>query len=336
MSRDGYTEAKPLLVIFHDPAETIGETNAHTGAFDPHNVIVTDVSKQYLEFAIEQKFSVIDVNMPKFVSQTEVSESHHGAEHELTRGQSDDNFEDIDPLESRLKAMRDCAIYLWENHIEPYDATHIFLMGVGDSAISVTSLLSTADEIQHRISWVFNFISEHDLRAVQRAGDDYVADWYYKHSDCFVAQDHQAWSPERSRRVRRKYGNLRRSGFNDLSEMLVEAKNEVTQRMLEETKTWREEEKRRVAAPPTTQRIPAMRTGLGFGDELKMPPSQSNSPFLGYGGAPQFGHPADMPVRSSPAASPRRDVLKSPVNKLPPMGRSCIFGVSYLLKEVVC
>jgi histone deacetylase 6 len=156
---------------------------------------------------------------------------------------------------------------------------------------------------------------------VQRAGDDYVADWYYKHSDCFVALDHQAWNPERSRRVRRKYGNLRRSGHNDLNEMLVEAKDEVQQRMLEETRTWREEEKRRTAIPPPTQRIPAMRTGLGFGDDLKMPPSQAGSPFLGYSGGPQFSYVPDMPVRSSPTASPRRDGLKSPVGKLPPMGR---------------
>ena len=234
--------------------------------------------------------------------------------------------------------MRDCAIYLWENHVEPYDATHVFLMGIGDSAISVTYLLSHADDIQSRVSWVFNFISEHDLRAVQRAGDDYFADWYFKHSDCFVAHDHQAWNPERNRRVRRKYGNLQRSGCNDLNEMLVEAKEAVQGRMLDETRAWRDEEKRKAAAPPpsSTQRLPAMRAGNSFGEELKAPPSQTqatSSPYLaaasagGYGSAPQFGHQAaapnsaaDMPVRGSPSASPRRDVLKSPVGKMPPMG----------------
>ena len=323
MCRDGYDQAKPLLVIFHDPPETIGEQNAHTGAFDPHNVVVTDVSKQYLEWAIDQKFGVIDVSMPKFVTQDEVCAARISGRCFANTIQNNDNFEDIDPLESRLKAMRDCAIYLWENHIEPYDATHVFLMGVGDSAISVTYLLSHADDIQSRVSWVFNFISEHDLRAVQRAGDDYVADWYYKHSDCYVAHDHQAWNPERSRRVRRKYGNLKRSECNDLNEMLIEAKDEVEQRMHEETRAWREEERRKNAAPPAAQRLPAMRAGHSFGEELKAPPSQAQSPFLGgYGGAPQFGHQPDIPVRSSPNASPRRDGLKSPVNKLPPMGES--------------
>ena len=192
-------------------------------------------------------------------------------------------------------------------------------MGVGDSAIAVTYLLSHADEIQQRVNWVFNFISEHDLRPVQRAGDDYVADWYFKHSDCYVAHDHLAWSPERSRRVRRKYGNLKRSDFNDLSEMLIAAKDDVEQRMYDETRTWREEEKRKAAAPPpATQRLPAVRAGHSFGEELKAPPSLPHSPFLGYGSAPQFQ--PDIPVRSSPNASPRRDGLKSPVNKLPPMG----------------
>lgn len=69
---DGYIEAKPLLVMFHDPPETIGEQNAHTGAFEPHNIVVTDVSEQYVKWAVDEKFSVIDVNMPKFVTQEEV------------------------------------------------------------------------------------------------------------------------------------------------------------------------------------------------------------------------------------------------------------------------
>jgi histone deacetylase 6 len=70
---DGYIEAKPLLVIFHDPPETLGEQNTHTGAFDAHNIVVTDVAKQYLEWAVENKFGVIDVNMPKYVTSVEVS-----------------------------------------------------------------------------------------------------------------------------------------------------------------------------------------------------------------------------------------------------------------------
>ena len=322
MNSDGYTEAKPLLVIFHDPPETIGEQNTHTGSFDPHNVVVTDVSKQYLEWAVTNKFSVIDVNMPKFVTQEEVSRARWSCRRFADLNQNNDNFEDIDPLESRLKAMRDCATYLWENHIEPYDATEIFLMGIGDSAIAVTYLLSHADDINNRVNYVFNFISEHDLRAVQRAGDDYFTDWYYKHSECYVAKDHQAWSPERARRIRRKYGKLIQSGSNDLNEMLMEAKEAVQKRMSEETRKWREEEARKAAAPPpTAQRLPAMRTGAGasFGEEFKTQPFQS-SPSLGYGGAPQFGHQPDMPVRGSPSASPRRDVMKSPVGKLPPMG----------------
>ncbi|KIV98406.1 hypothetical protein, variant 8 [Verruconis gallopava] len=318
LATDGYSDAKPLLVIFHDPPETLGEQNTHSGAFDAHNLIVTDVAKQYLEWAISQKFSVIDVNVPKYV----------------TNEENNENFEDIDPLETRLKAMRECAMYLWENHIEPYDATDVFLMGVGDAAAAITYLLSHADDIQQRISWVFNFTCEHDLRAVQRAGDDYFADWYFKHSSCFVAHDHQAWSPERTRRVRRKYGNLIRSGSNDLNEILLEAKENVQERMMELTRKWREYESRKMSVPPpptsnatsastaSSQRISNIRTGHSLGDELRgaLPSAKISAPYLELGGAPQFGHQPEMLVRSSPGASPRREAMKSPVNKLPPMG----------------
>lgn len=33
-------DERPLMVIFHDPPETIGEANALDGTFDAHNIIV--------------------------------------------------------------------------------------------------------------------------------------------------------------------------------------------------------------------------------------------------------------------------------------------------------
>jgi hypothetical protein len=35
-----YEENIPLLIIFHDPPETTGEQDSHTGTFDAHNIIV--------------------------------------------------------------------------------------------------------------------------------------------------------------------------------------------------------------------------------------------------------------------------------------------------------
>lgn len=231
--------------------------------------------------------------------------------------------------------MKDCAMYLWENHVEPYDSSAVFLIGVGDAAAAVTHLLSTAKDAQDRITWVFNFTCEHDLRAVQRPGDDYFADWYFKHSDNFVAHDHQAWNPERTKRVRRKYGSLRRSEYNELNEILLGSKNDVTQRIMHETQEWREEEKVKAeaasasaATPAINTRLPSIRSsqGLQFGDELRPgaglgaasshfgPSSYAHQP---YGTSPQFGAPPDG--RNSPGASPR---VKSPgnPNRLPPMG----------------
>ena len=72
-ARDDYASTKPLLIIFHDPPEILAENDPHTGSLQAHNVSVTDAAKSYLEWAIEQKFSVIDVNMPKYLTQDEVS-----------------------------------------------------------------------------------------------------------------------------------------------------------------------------------------------------------------------------------------------------------------------
>jgi hypothetical protein len=118
---------------------------------------------------------------------------------------------------------------------------------------------------------------------------------------------------------------LVQSEGNDLNDMLEKAMDDVKGQMFRLTQTWRDAEERKAAVvpPPMAQRLPAMRTGHQFGDELKGPPSQSGpSPFLNFGGTPPFGTQPDISVRSSPSASPRRDGLKSPVGgKLPPVGK---------------
>jgi histone deacetylase 6 len=85
-----------MLVIFHDPPETIGIYDPGSSKLDSHNVIVvrlvfglptstdtpqTDVSVQYIEWAVKEGFSVIDVNIPKHITAIDVSPSGLAARH---------------------------------------------------------------------------------------------------------------------------------------------------------------------------------------------------------------------------------------------------------------
>ena len=287
---------------------------------------------------MNQNFAVIDVNMPKFVTGEDVGyliKSY--ISNQMANSEKDERgYTDSDPLEARLSAMRECASYLWENHVEPYESTEVFLMGIGAASSSVAWLLGNQETCQDRVRHVFNFIAESSLVPVQKAADDYFPDWYHRHSDVYVAQDHSCWNPERTRRLRKKYGNLRRSEFNDLNEMLKENWVEVQDKLLEMTKGWRKDHGRLNQPPPpaTNSRLPA--PGPGFSKyDPGFPGPRYLSDSLGYApthreilGALQAAPPplphqtqaqAEMPVRGSPSGSPNRVALRSPA-KLPPMG----------------
>ena len=70
-----YAQAKPLLVIFHDPPEVIGVPDPVTNRLDLHNTWLADAMRPYIGWAISEGFAVIDVNIPKFLTGIDVSSS---------------------------------------------------------------------------------------------------------------------------------------------------------------------------------------------------------------------------------------------------------------------
>lgn len=66
-----------------------------------------------------------------------------------------------------------------------------------------------------------------------------------------MASNHAAFDPERTRKPRKKYGRLHQSSKENLNEMLVEHRSEVTEILDEETHEWRlemeeQEEQKRI------------------------------------------------------------------------------------------
>jgi hypothetical protein len=57
----------------------------------------------------------------------------------------------------------------------------------------------------------------------------------------FVANNHSVWSPERARKIRRKYGCLVKSSQTNINDMLLEHKEAVFKKLLEEVVDWRSE-----------------------------------------------------------------------------------------------
>ncbi|KAE9971766.1 hypothetical protein EG328_005384 [Venturia inaequalis] len=222
LATEDFMDERPLMVIFHDPPETIGEQNAINGTFDAHNIIITDIAETYIEAAIEAGFSVIDVNVPKYT----------------TEENDDKGWMDSDRQEQRMVDNHELATYLWDNHLQINDANHIFFVGIGAAHAEMLWIITQQAEASERIDWIFNFVSETSIHPVNRPTDDYP-DWYFKHSSVYVANDHLCWTQDKMRRIRKKHGKLIQSDFVDINDMLQEQKSQVMDKCLEITAQWR-------------------------------------------------------------------------------------------------
>jgi histone deacetylase 6 len=88
--RPDFMEERPLLVIMHDPPEVLASPDPRTGKLELHNTWLvrdpatvypaqksadcskTDSVKSYVSEAVKNGFAVIDVNLPKHITEDDV------------------------------------------------------------------------------------------------------------------------------------------------------------------------------------------------------------------------------------------------------------------------
>ncbi|KAL2828050.1 hypothetical protein BDW59DRAFT_143701 [Aspergillus cavernicola] len=237
LASPNYSKATPLLVIFHDPPEIMGLPHPVTNKLEAHNCWLADVMKDYIQWAIGRGYAVIDVNIPKHV----------------TTEPSTNKYEDED--ENRPTATEELAGYLWDNYIEPNEATEIFFIGIGNAFYGVANLLINRDTLYQRVNGVISFVAENPVRAVASHTQVWLSRWYKDNSLVFVSHAHGVWkNTDTRRKPSKRYGHLLQSPKAGLSEMLVHHKDEVFQWIqqradLESDET--EEEKQPASRSPT-------------------------------------------------------------------------------------
>ncbi|KAI4631312.1 hypothetical protein J4E83_002843 [Alternaria metachromatica] len=222
-----FMDRYPLFVIFHDPPSFQDHTDPVTGKRELHNTWLTDVTKRYIDWAINNDFQVIDVNIPRVVA---VEDSIIG----YTR--SDDSA-------VRAQQTRELAAYLWENYIEPNEATQVFFMGIGDAYLGLVDLLShneNCTDPDSPVECLIGFVGETTIQSIKRATDDTISSWYYSHSMIFVKNSHFVWNPSRQRKMRKKLGNLIQSPKDSLDDMLEQHLDEVQSLLLEKKSEFEE------------------------------------------------------------------------------------------------
>ncbi|TKX27565.1 histone deacetylase domain-containing protein 1 [Elsinoe australis] len=230
-----YNEPRPLLLTFHDPPELTGTPDPRTQRLEAHNTFLTDGVNSYIDWAVNAGFAVIDVNVPKHLTNIDDEATHSP---------------NSDP-EERSKDALTLATYLWENYIELSDAPHIFILGVGAAYNAIIELLKYNDRVPPRISKLFFFVSDQSLHSCRSATDENLSFWYYDSSLVFVAQNHHIWDYTNGgvngggmmRKPKKRFGTLVRSESDALEDMLVEHLERVTGVMGEISEGWEEDVK---------------------------------------------------------------------------------------------
>ncbi|KAI9807599.1 MAG: hypothetical protein M1825_005539 [Sarcosagium campestre] len=208
IATSNYAKTETLIFVLHDPPEILGITDFKTNKLVSHDTWIADVVKNYVKWAIESGYGVIDVNIPKYLTDIDDKETTQIGE---------------EPV--RVQVTKELVLYLWDNYIELNEASNVFILGVGEACAGVMHLLNHRD-CSRVLRGVVSFIGEEPLRSVKRDADPFFPDWYYKNSLVFVSASHTVWEPDR-RRPKRKFGRIVKSTGNSLSEMLPEHQAQV-------------------------------------------------------------------------------------------------------------
>ncbi|CAG9939480.1 unnamed protein product [Clonostachys rosea f. rosea IK726] len=204
-------DSKKVLLIIHDPPELLAQHDAIDTTIEPHNSWVVDGVTQYIDWAVHEKFGVMDINIPAYITQEEDTESFTPASQERE-------------LKQQVSAL---VCYLWDNYLQMYDFEELIVMGVGNAYLGVKVLLINRD-CKDRISGVVNFVTG-NLRPVKSDVDERLSPWYKENSRVYVAGNHACWSdPDLTRKVnKRRFGTVIKSDAFGLTKMMERHSKEV-------------------------------------------------------------------------------------------------------------
>ncbi|KAF5667569.1 histone deacetylase [Fusarium heterosporum] len=213
----GLHEAKKVIIIIHDPPQLLAQADVIDTTLDPHNAWVVDGVTDYIDWAVDQKFGVMDINIPAYVTHEEDSDAHIPGFQEKA-------------LTDQIQTL---VCYLWDNYLQLYNADDIFIMGVGNAYLGVKVLLVNRD-CKSRISGVVNFANG-TLRPVKSDIDTDLSSWYKENSRVYIAGDHACWADANlTKKVhKRRFGTVVRSPMYGLNKMMAHHAKEAREWILE-------------------------------------------------------------------------------------------------------
>jgi histone deacetylase 6 len=252
---------------------------------------------------------VIDVNLPRHTTDQSDEQEH----------------EESISIEYRIREATALLTYLWDNYIELNDATHVFLMGTNTGHGAIINFMKDHEESAvQRITRAISFVEDVPLQSCKSATNEDMPRWYYEHSLVFVSEDHNFWSSEYSRKIKRRFGRMHRSPPGTISDMLSAHEDDVTGWILRDTAGWqppqdRDDDEAMVVVPtlgPEATREPPI-GNFALSPSKTAASSQKASPGLLPSAMPREGRAMSPRLEGSPKQPPIANFALSPKAAMP-------------------
>ncbi|KAG7926745.1 hypothetical protein KL925_003030 [Ogataea polymorpha] len=195
-------ETDKLVIVVHDSARVWARRDPVTGTLDSASAVVVDQSLRFLDWALEQQYGVVDINVPLSISGSE------------------------DAQYNNISSAQDVLLYLWDHYIQYFKVSKIAFVGVGDAYNGVVHLCGHRD-VRGLVKCSVNYLDRATaLRAIVSSIDESVVDWFYQNSLVFTAAKHPCWGDVEkngsSKRPRKKYGRVLRADVEGVDNIIEE------------------------------------------------------------------------------------------------------------------
>ncbi|KAM3423062.1 Histone deacetylase [Cercospora zeina] len=287
LATPNYSTAQALFIVIHDPPEVLASPDPRTGKIELHNTWLT-----YVDSAYKEGFAIIDVNLPKYVTDY----NQDSREHQSSQS-----------VDHRNKEAEQLLKYLWDNYVELGESTYIYLMGTNAGHGVIINFLKSNEEMiltkyndreeDHKLLKAITFVEDVPLMSCRPlvSRDDELPQWYYRNSLVLVGSEHAYFESDFSRKPKRKFGRVIKSDSNTITDMLLQHKDAVFEILLEDADNWRSAKQAEIGADEMDYAKPSP---LASPKKL---PSGALSP-TNLAGLPAFS----LPVGENGSGSPRR------------------------------
>lgn len=210
------SDKESLIVVVRDTPEIWTKRDPITGTIDPSSSVVIDNGLEFINWAMEKNYGVIDINISQNL-------------------QEQDNY-------SAIINAQEILSFIWDKYIKFLNTTtKLAFIGIGDASAGIVNLLGHRDT-RSKARAAISFIGHKTLKPLIPLVDETLTEWYFKNSLVFSNKNHSCWGDSENKKPRKKFGRVLRCNSDGINRNIEERFDEATDFILDSFEEWSDSE----------------------------------------------------------------------------------------------